>query len=180
MALSYEDLIEPAIVKQVSKTVAYCRCTRTKTPPFCDGSHAAFPAFPRGAERGFQHLANEPEGLIETVGIEAPAGVDVADLHSPARMSPLAIVRFPPEAKDEYLVGRCRRTFHHHLPRRPDIGPGLYRGGCRAVTAPARQRHGRITDVFQTSVGHQKNTATRGPDMYNWRLNTRCRGTTVE
>jgi hypothetical protein len=36
MALSYEDLIEPAIVKQVSKTVAYCRCTRTKTPPFCD------------------------------------------------------------------------------------------------------------------------------------------------
>jgi CDGSH-type Zn-finger protein len=41
MALSYEDLIEPAIVKQVSKTVAYCRCTRTKTPPFCDGSHAA-------------------------------------------------------------------------------------------------------------------------------------------
>jgi CDGSH-type Zn-finger protein len=40
MALSYEDLIEPAIVKQVSKTVAYCRCTRTKTPPFCDGSHA--------------------------------------------------------------------------------------------------------------------------------------------
>jgi CDGSH-type Zn-finger protein len=41
MALSYEDLIEPAIVKQVSKTVAYCRCTRTKNPPFCDGSHAA-------------------------------------------------------------------------------------------------------------------------------------------
>ena len=41
MALSYEDLIEPVIVKQVSKTVAYCRCTRTKNPPFCDGSHAA-------------------------------------------------------------------------------------------------------------------------------------------
>jgi CDGSH-type Zn-finger protein len=41
MALSYEDLVEPAIVKQISKSVAYCRCTRTKNPPFCDGSHAA-------------------------------------------------------------------------------------------------------------------------------------------
>ena len=41
MALSYEDLIEPTIVHQVSKSVAYCRCTRTKNPPFCDGSHAA-------------------------------------------------------------------------------------------------------------------------------------------
>jgi CDGSH-type Zn-finger protein len=41
MPLSYEDLIEPTIVKQVSKSVAYCRCTRTKTPPFCDGSHTA-------------------------------------------------------------------------------------------------------------------------------------------
>ena len=41
MTLSYEDLIEPTIVKQVSRTVAYCRCTRTKNPPFCDGSHAA-------------------------------------------------------------------------------------------------------------------------------------------
>ena len=40
MALSYEDLIEPMIVRQVSRTVAYCRCTRTKNPPFCDGSHA--------------------------------------------------------------------------------------------------------------------------------------------
>src|SRR5215813_5011952 len=39
MPLSYEDLIEPTIVKQVSKSVAYCRCTRTKNPPFCDGSH---------------------------------------------------------------------------------------------------------------------------------------------
>jgi CDGSH-type Zn-finger protein len=39
MPLSYDDLIEPAIVKQVSKNVAYCRCTRTKNPPFCDGSH---------------------------------------------------------------------------------------------------------------------------------------------
>jgi CDGSH-type Zn-finger protein len=39
MGLSYDDLIEPTIVKQVSKSVAYCRCTRTKNPPFCDGSH---------------------------------------------------------------------------------------------------------------------------------------------
>ena len=38
--LSYDDLIEPTIVRQVSKSVAYCRCTRTKNPPFCDGSHA--------------------------------------------------------------------------------------------------------------------------------------------
>ena len=41
MPLSYEDLIEPTIVKQVSKSVAYCRCTRSKNLPFCDGSHAA-------------------------------------------------------------------------------------------------------------------------------------------
>ncbi len=40
MPLSYEDLIEPTIVKQVSKSVAYCRCTRSKNLPFCDGSHA--------------------------------------------------------------------------------------------------------------------------------------------
>ena len=39
MTLSYDDLIEPTIVHQVSKSVAYCRCTRTKNPPFCDGSH---------------------------------------------------------------------------------------------------------------------------------------------
>ena len=37
--LSYEDLIEPTIVKQESKSVAYCRCTRSKNLPFCDGSH---------------------------------------------------------------------------------------------------------------------------------------------
>ena len=36
----YDDLIAPSIVRQVSKSVAYCRCTRTKNPPFCDGSHA--------------------------------------------------------------------------------------------------------------------------------------------
>ena len=41
MPLSYDDLIEPTIVKQVSKSVAYCRCTRSKNLPFCDGSHAA-------------------------------------------------------------------------------------------------------------------------------------------
>ena len=29
MTLSYDDLIEPTIVKQVSKSVAYCRCTRS-------------------------------------------------------------------------------------------------------------------------------------------------------
>ncbi|MDP2603591.1 MAG: CDGSH iron-sulfur domain-containing protein [Deltaproteobacteria bacterium] len=40
MPLSYEDLIAPTIVKQVSKSVAYCRCTRSKNLPFCDGSHA--------------------------------------------------------------------------------------------------------------------------------------------
>lgn len=39
MELAYEDLIQPYIVKQVSKRIAYCRCTRTKNPPFCDGSH---------------------------------------------------------------------------------------------------------------------------------------------
>ena len=39
MALFYEDLIEPTIVKQVTKEVAYCRCTRSKNLPFCDGSH---------------------------------------------------------------------------------------------------------------------------------------------
>src|SRR5512142_1455074 len=47
MGLSYEDLIEPAIVRQVSKSVAYCRCTRTKNPPFCDGSHAVTSITPR-------------------------------------------------------------------------------------------------------------------------------------
>src|SRR5690349_24073094 len=40
MPLSYDDLIEPTIVRQVSKSVAYCRCTRSKNLPFCDGSHA--------------------------------------------------------------------------------------------------------------------------------------------
>jgi CDGSH-type Zn-finger protein len=40
MPLSYEDLIAPTIVRQVSKSVAYCRCTRSKNLPFCDGSHA--------------------------------------------------------------------------------------------------------------------------------------------
>ena len=39
MELAYEDLIQPYIVKQVSKQIAYCRCPRTKNPPFCDGSH---------------------------------------------------------------------------------------------------------------------------------------------
>ncbi len=41
MPLSYDDLIEPTIVRQVSKSVAYCRCTRSKNLPFCDGSHEA-------------------------------------------------------------------------------------------------------------------------------------------
>jgi hypothetical protein len=31
MPLSYDDLIEPTIVRQVSKSVAYCRCTEAKT-----------------------------------------------------------------------------------------------------------------------------------------------------
>lgn len=41
MGLAYEDLIQPTIVRQESKSVDYCRCTRTKHPPFCDGSHEA-------------------------------------------------------------------------------------------------------------------------------------------
>ncbi|MCZ6451301.1 MAG: CDGSH iron-sulfur domain-containing protein [Deltaproteobacteria bacterium] len=45
--MSYEDLIQPYVVKQVSKTKAYCMCTRTKTPPFCDGSHATTNITPR-------------------------------------------------------------------------------------------------------------------------------------
>lgn len=40
MPLSYEDLIEPMIVRQESKRVEYCRCTRSKNLPFCDGSHS--------------------------------------------------------------------------------------------------------------------------------------------
>lgn len=50
MALFYEDLIEPTIVKQVTKQVAYCRCTRSKNLPFCDGSHAATNISPRVLE----------------------------------------------------------------------------------------------------------------------------------
>ena len=42
MPLSYEDLIEPTIVKQESRSVAYCRCTRSKNLPFCDGSHEGY------------------------------------------------------------------------------------------------------------------------------------------
>ena len=41
------NLIEPTIVKQVSKQVAYCRCTRSKNLPFCDGSHASTNITPR-------------------------------------------------------------------------------------------------------------------------------------
>ncbi len=41
MPLFYEDLVEPTIVRQESKSVAYCRCTRSKNLPFCDGSHAS-------------------------------------------------------------------------------------------------------------------------------------------
>ncbi len=50
MALFYEDLIEPTIVKQVSRQIAYCRCTRTKNLPFCDGSHAGTNISPRVLE----------------------------------------------------------------------------------------------------------------------------------
>lgn len=39
MRLAYENLIQPYIVKQVSKSKAYCMCGRTKNAPFCDGSH---------------------------------------------------------------------------------------------------------------------------------------------
>jgi CDGSH-type Zn-finger protein len=45
--LSYNDLIEPVIVKQVSKSVAYCRCTRSRNLPFCDGSHVVTSIKPR-------------------------------------------------------------------------------------------------------------------------------------
>ena len=44
MPLSYDDLIEPTIVRQV------CRCTRTKNPPFCDGSHVVTSITPRVLE----------------------------------------------------------------------------------------------------------------------------------
>jgi CDGSH-type Zn-finger protein len=50
VGLFYEDLIEPTIVKQVSKQVAYCRCTRSKNLPFCDGSHAETSITPRVLE----------------------------------------------------------------------------------------------------------------------------------
>ena len=50
MALFYEDLVEPTIVKQVSRQIAYCRCTRTKNLPFCDGSHAGTNISPRVLE----------------------------------------------------------------------------------------------------------------------------------
>ena len=39
MALAYDDLIEPVIVRQESKSRFYCMCGRTKNFPFCDGSH---------------------------------------------------------------------------------------------------------------------------------------------
>ena len=37
----YPDLKEPYIVKQVSKSKAYCMCSRSKNLPFCDDSHLA-------------------------------------------------------------------------------------------------------------------------------------------
>ena len=39
MALAYDDLIEPVIVRQESESRFYCMCGRTKDFPFCDGSH---------------------------------------------------------------------------------------------------------------------------------------------
>ena len=58
MALFYEDLVEPTIVKQVRRQIAYCRCIRSKNLRFCDGSHAATNISPRVLE------FNEPRLLL--------------------------------------------------------------------------------------------------------------------
>jgi CDGSH-type Zn-finger protein len=50
MALAYEDLQQPYIVKQVTKEVAYCMCGRTKNPPFCDDSHVVTSILPHVIE----------------------------------------------------------------------------------------------------------------------------------
>lgn len=50
MALAYDDLIQPFIVRQESKRRLYCMCTRTQTPPFCDGSHLVTEIRPHAIE----------------------------------------------------------------------------------------------------------------------------------
>lgn len=47
MGLAYDDLIEPVIVRQESKSRLYCMCGRTANFPFCDGSHTATSITPR-------------------------------------------------------------------------------------------------------------------------------------
>jgi len=50
MEAPYPDLIRPYIVRQVSKSKAYCMCGRTKNAPFCDDSHLATNVQPRVIE----------------------------------------------------------------------------------------------------------------------------------
>lgn len=50
MSFAYKDFINPYVVKQVSKSKAYCMCGRTRNPPFCDGSHVATSIVPRVIE----------------------------------------------------------------------------------------------------------------------------------
>ena len=50
MEVPYPDLIQPYIVKQISKSKAYCMCGRTKDAPFCDGSHLTTNLQPRVIE----------------------------------------------------------------------------------------------------------------------------------
>ena len=39
MPLAYKDLKQPFIIRQVSKSVAYCKCGKSNNLPFCDDSH---------------------------------------------------------------------------------------------------------------------------------------------
>ena len=39
MNLAYKDLQQPYLIKQVSKSKAYCMCGRSQNLPFCDDSH---------------------------------------------------------------------------------------------------------------------------------------------
>ena len=47
MGLAYDDLIEPVIVRQESRSRFYCMCGRTRNFPFCDGSHKVTSITPR-------------------------------------------------------------------------------------------------------------------------------------
>ena len=50
MSLAYKDLKQPFIIKQVSKSKAYCMCGRSKNLPFCDDSHLVTNIQPRVLE----------------------------------------------------------------------------------------------------------------------------------